>query len=139
MRILLAVASIVVGSFALGAPAVAVASENTGNACLSRFVCFYANSGFGPTSAILNIDSNETNWANIGGAPDACGGITSHVWNDCASSIKSMFATNTMWVWSDSSCVGSMLQVLAGETFSNLGNNNFNDIISADSVNQQSC
>ncbi len=138
-RILLAVASIVAGTLALGAPAVAQASENTGNACLSKFVCFYANSAFGPTSAILNINSNETDWSDIGSAPNACGGITSHLWNDCASSIKSMFATNTMWVWANASCGGAMLEVDAGATFPNLVNNNFNDIISADSVQQQTC
>ena len=105
--------------------------------CITGYVCFFADSFYSPSGGsrqVLNYSATHDNWANQNDPADVCGGIVTHTWNDCASSLQSHMRTNNMWVWTDSHCSGMPLEIHPGEDIFNLGDDGFNDVISSDKV-----
>lgn len=130
---LIATAPIAASIAVLGVSSPAWATQ-TSSQCHTFNVCFYANADYQPTSSILNVNDDQSNWTTIKDPAHVCGGIVTHTWNDCASSVHSRFTANYMCVYQNSDFQGSNLDIFPGENLSNLANNNFNDGISSDKV-----
>lgn len=122
--------------FGFSAPASAYTVENT---CADYQICFYGNTNYGPTSAILNIGREYLPaWTSItAGASEACtqGAGNGSNWNDCASSVKDRMTAYDTCAYSNidynETQSGTRLLILYGEDIPTLGAYGFNDIISS--------
>jgi hypothetical protein len=129
-----------VSIIALGA-APASASPSVPNilraGCVSGYVCFFADSNYSPSgggSDVLNYSITHVDWSQQNDPAGVCGGITSHTWNDCASSLQSHMQSN-MYAWSAAHCSGVQLAIHPGEDIFNLGDFGMNDKISSNKLN----
>jgi hypothetical protein len=128
---LIAALPVIAGLATLGAssPAMAWSAPAT---CNNFQVCYYANANYGPSSSVLNIGQEDnSNWANIPDNGRVCGGIVTHTWNDCASSIKDRMTSYYMCNYANADYAGPYLEAAPGDSFSNLVNDEFNDEISS--------
>jgi len=121
--------------FGFSSAASAYTVEST---CAQYQICFYGNTDFGPTSAILNIGREYLPaWTSItAGASEACtqGAGNGRNWNDCASSVKDRMTAYDTCAYSNvdyNENGGIRLLILHGEDIANLGAYGFNDIISS--------
>lgn len=118
-----------IAALAISSPALAF---STPGACNNFQTCYYANINFQPTSSILNVGREDiTNWKNIPDGGHVCGGIITHTWNDCASSIKDRQTSVDMCNYANANFVRPLLITIPGETISDLGAHSFNDVISS--------
>jgi hypothetical protein len=119
-------------AFGVSSPASAWVVQN---GCGSYRVCFYGNTDFGPSSAVLNIAREyvPSYVAITPGASVACtqGAGNGHDWNDCASSVKDKMTAYDTCAYANVDYVQPKLLILHGEQIANLGQYGFNDIISS--------
>jgi Peptidase inhibitor family I36 len=102
------------------------------NGCLnSGYVCFYTDINFQPLNAVLNLTSNAHVWTVYPNTAGVCQGD----WNDCASSVSSHTTSGALYAWRDEGCQNGVLGITHGQTISDLGPYGYNDVISADKVN----
>lgn len=128
---LIAAVPLIASMAALGAasPASAYTISNT---CNNYQTCYYANADYQPMTSILNMGrERQPNWQNIADTGHVCGGIITHTWNDCASSIRDRQTSVDMCNYANADYVVPVLITIPGETLPNLQNNNFNDSISS--------
>jgi hypothetical protein len=131
-----ALASPTPASPALASPADAT-PDILSTGCIVGYVCFFADANYSPSGGskeVLNYSATHVNWATQNDPADVCGGIVTHTWNDCASSLQSHMQS-IMYVWSDAHCAGSQLEIHPSEEIFNLGAEyNMNDKISSDTL-----
>jgi hypothetical protein len=141
---LIAIAPIIAGGLALGtsSPALAVTRATCPGV---TWVCFYADindSPQGSANDVLALSANHSDWAQISDPAHVCGGIITHTWNDCASSVDGLFRTLTMYAWTNSGCQGMRLNIPPNTDYPDLrsvmGGQDFNDVISSDKVGNSS-
>jgi len=132
MRLALMAALPVAAAIALFGASSTAYAHTLQTSCSSFHICYYADANFSPTSSILNVGQEDiSDWTTIADTGRVCGGIISHTWNDCVSSIKDRMSTFYMCNYQNSGFSGNFLEAAPGEQFVDLVNNNFNDEISS--------
>jgi hypothetical protein len=132
MRLALIAAVPIAASIAALAASSPASAYQLSTQCNNFQTCYYANADFLPTSSILNMGrESHSNWVNIADTGHVCGGIITHTWNDCASSIKDRQTTVDMCNYQNADFVRPVLITIPGEQLPNLTQNNFNDAISS--------
>lgn len=119
----------------LASPAAAT-PDILSSGCVTGYVCFFADNNYSPSGGskqVLNYSVTHVNWANQNDPADVCGGIITHTWNDCASSLQSHMQS-IMDVYPAAHCSGTPLEIHPGEDIFNLGDYGMNDKISSDKV-----
>jgi hypothetical protein len=125
----------------LGAPSASatpsVVPDILSATCHTGQVCFFADINFAPSgepNQVLEYTVTHSDWSSQDDPAHVCGGIITHTWNDCASSVKNR-TQDTMYLWTDAHCTGSRHRLNPGASIADLRSIGMNDQISSDRVN----
>src|SRR5262249_19961253 len=85
-----------------GVSAALAFNGSTNAGCNDFRTCYYADINLSPSGGandVLNISGLNQNWQDIPEPAGVCGGIITHTWNDCASSVLSRRTSTTEYAW----------------------------------------
>src|SRR5450432_2066154 len=128
-RLGLIVVVAIAASFAASGASRALAGVITGNCPSSGVTCLWADKNYLPTDEKLSLQGTNPDYRIFGDPADDCGGLVSHTWNDCASSVQNRFSATTFYAWSNIHCAGVQFPIVAGRNIADLSSVGHNDEI----------